>query len=90
MIKKIDCTLRSALILLVTIYQKILSPDHSFWAKIINPNGYCRFYPTCSTYAKDALSIYSLPRSIKLILIRLTHCHPWSKGGFDYVPTPKH
>lgn len=89
MLKKIDCISRSVLIMLVTIYQKVFSPDHSFWAKFLIPYGHCKYYPTCSAYAKEALTIYNLPESIKFIFIRLSRCHPWSKGGFDYLPTHK-
>jgi putative membrane protein insertion efficiency factor len=46
----------------------------------------CRFYPTCSTYAQEAIEKYGFWRGNWLILKRLARCHPLSKGGFDPVP----
>ena len=67
------------LLLFINIYQKVMSP-------IIGPR--CRFYPSCSTYAKDAIKlngpIYGLHQAIK----RISRCHPFSNGGID-LPTKK-
>jgi uncharacterized protein len=46
----------------------------------------CRFYPSCSNYAIDALEKKSLPKAFFLIIKRLLKCHPFSKGGVDFVP----
>jgi putative component of membrane protein insertase Oxa1/YidC/SpoIIIJ protein YidD len=43
------------LIKLIELYQKYLSPDHSFWAKKRNNPPYCKYFPTCSDYAKEAI-----------------------------------
>ena len=43
----------------------------------------CRFYPTCSQYAIDALQHFGLLRGIWLILCRLVKCHPFHPGGVD-------
>lgn len=45
----------------------------------------CRFHPTCSTYARDALSEYGATKSIILSTIRLLKCNPFNLGGVDYV-----
>ncbi|MCM2271639.1 MAG: membrane protein insertion efficiency factor YidD [candidate division Zixibacteria bacterium] len=45
----------------------------------------CRFYPTCSHYAEDALRKYGAMRGIGLAIKRLAKCHPWHEGGFDPV-----
>jgi uncharacterized protein len=52
---------------------------------LVIPRGTCRFYPSCSDYANDA--IFMLPPHIALIKIiyRLFRCHPFSKGGYDPV-----
>ncbi len=55
------------------------------YATKIIPNT-CRFIPTCSTYARDALANYGVLKSIRLIVVRLLKCHPFNPGGFDYVP----
>lgn len=48
----------------------------------------CRFYPTCSEYALDALKLHSSPRAVWLIVRRLSRCHPLGGRGFDPVPPP--
>jgi putative membrane protein insertion efficiency factor len=48
----------------------------------------CRFTPTCSAYAVDALQTYPTMRALRLILSRLLRCHPFHPGGIDPVPTP--
>lgn len=46
----------------------------------------CRFYPSCSQYAIEALHTHSLSRSLWLIVRRIGRCHPWHPGGYDPVP----
>jgi putative membrane protein insertion efficiency factor len=46
----------------------------------------CRFTPSCSEYAIDALQQYGSLRGTWLALRRLSRCHPWHAGGFDPVP----
>ncbi len=72
--------LRSIFVFLIRIYQKCISPflgDH------------CRFYPSCSQYACDALNTHSFLKSIYLITRRLLRCHPFHTGGFDPTPTKR-
>jgi putative membrane protein insertion efficiency factor len=64
-------------ILLVRGYQITLGPLLG---------GRCRFYPTCSEYALDALREQPIRRAIALTLWRLLRCHPFAKGGVDTVP----
>ena len=45
----------------------------------------CRFYPSCSCYAEQALGKKGFLNGIPLILSRLLKCHPWNHGGFDPV-----
>ena len=46
----------------------------------------CRFHPTCSEYAADAVQLYGVSRGGALAVRRLLRCGPWSRGGFDPVP----
>jgi hypothetical protein len=64
-----------ALIILVRGYQALVSP-------VLPPNT-CRFYPTCSIYAIDALKKYGALRGTLAALKRISKCHPWHHGGFD-------
>jgi uncharacterized protein len=55
---------------------------------LISPlfTGACRYHPSCSTYASDALRTHGLTRGVWLALRRLTRCHPFGGSGFDPVP----
>lgn len=46
----------------------------------------CRFSPTCSEYAAEAIETHGVVRGSALSLRRLSKCHPWGKNGFDPVP----
>jgi len=46
----------------------------------------CRFHPTCSEYAREAILRHGLARGIPLAVKRLGRCHPWNEGGIDPVP----
>ncbi|MDR1395897.1 MAG: membrane protein insertion efficiency factor YidD [Deltaproteobacteria bacterium] len=65
---------------LIRFYQRFLSP---LWPPV------CRFQPTCSAYALEALKRHGLWRGIWLTIRRLSRCHPFCKGGFDPVPERK-
>lgn len=66
-----------ALIRAMRLYQKYISP-------IIQPR--CRFYPTCSHYAIEALAQHGMMRGGWLALTRIGRCHPWGSHGYDPVP----
>lgn len=69
----------------IRLYQRILSPDHSFWAKKQWPQGFCKFQPTCSQYAYEAIEQKGLVRGASKACWRVLRCNPWSKGGVDEV-----
>lgn len=69
----------SVLILLIRVYQKVLSPFIG---------NQCRFYPTCSRYAVEAIEKHGALRGSVLAGKRLARCHPLNEGGPDPVPEP--
>lgn len=69
-----------SLIGLIRIYQYLISP-------LLGPS--CRFTPSCSAYAIDALRQHGVLRGGCLTAGRLLRCHPWHPGGFDPVPPAK-
>jgi putative membrane protein insertion efficiency factor len=75
---KIKQILNFPFILLVKIYQYIISP--------IFPAS-CRFTPTCSSYTIEAITIWGPIKGIYLGVKRMLKCHPWGKYGHDPVPT---
>ena len=71
--------MRTALILFVRAYQMLLSP-------LLPPA--CRYHPTCSHYAIEALEKHGALRGGWLAVKRIARCHPFHAGGFDPVPDP--
>ena len=70
--------LRHVLVGIITIYQRLISP-------LLPP--VCRFYPSCSYYAVEALKLHGVGRGLAMAARRLLRCHPWHAVGFDPVPT---
>ena len=66
-----------SLINLIRIYQIVFS-------SVMGPH--CRFYPTCSSYAVEAIDRFGILKGGYLALRRISHCHPWHPGGVDPVP----
>jgi uncharacterized protein len=66
-----------ALLLLIEVYRVTLGP-------LIG--GFCRFVPSCSVYAEEAIRRHGALRGSRLASARLLRCHPFHRGGFDPVP----
>ena len=65
----------------------VLSLLHGYRATISHTYGdVCKYYPSCSAYALEAVTVHGAWRGTGLALHRLAHCHPWSLGGYDPVP----
>ncbi len=65
------------LLFAISGYKRLISP----WLPVA-----CRFQPTCSQYAQDAIKRYGALRGSWLALCRILRCHPFSPGGYDPVP----
>ena len=71
--------MRKPLIILIHAYRYLLSPLLS---------NHCRYTPTCSQYALEAIETHGALKGFWLTLKRVGCCHPWHTGGYDPVPGP--
>jgi len=71
--------MQKLLLLLIRGYRYFVSPLMG---------NHCRFYPSCSSYAAEAVSRHGPLSGSWLSLRRLSRCHPWHAGGVDPVPEP--
>lgn len=69
---------------LIWVYQRTISFDHGP-LRVLFPHGYCRFYPSCSEYAREAIKQKGLWVGIPKAVWRVLRCNPWNKGGVDPV-----
>jgi len=76
MLHKINVFILWALSSMIKLYQLIS----------VNQRKCCRFFPSCSNYALNALEEHGVLRGLFLALRRILSCHPLSKGGYDPVP----
>jgi uncharacterized protein len=73
--------LRALLIAPIRLYQWTISP-------LLGLN--CRYAPSCSAYAIEAIATHGAGRGCWLALLRILRCHPWGGSGYDPVPAPRH
>lgn len=69
--------MRTILLILIRAYRYFLSPFLGY---------NCRFYPSCSCYAQEAITRHGALRGAWLSARRISRCHPWHEGGYDPVP----
>ncbi len=74
---KINNLMSKSLSLIIRVYQFCISP---FFGNC------CRFYPTCSAYAIEAIKVHGFWHGCYLTMLRILRCHPWHQGGIDPVP----
>lgn len=73
--------MRRLMISLISVYRACLSPFLG---------NHCRFYPSCSHYAQEAIAQHGVVAGSILGLKRISKCHPWHEGGEDPVPPCQH
>ncbi len=72
--------LARAMVGVLGVYRRFVSP-------LMRRN--CRFHPTCSAYAVEAIRVHGAARGSLLAVKRIGRCHPWSPGGVDHVPAKR-
>ncbi|MCA1798431.1 MAG: membrane protein insertion efficiency factor YidD [Xanthomonadaceae bacterium] len=72
--------MRTLVKFLINAYRWVISP-------VLGPH--CRYHPTCSAYALEALDRHGAARGSWLAVKRVARCHPWHEGGVDPVPGPE-
>ncbi|MBI4306074.1 MAG: membrane protein insertion efficiency factor YidD [Chloroflexi bacterium] len=74
-------SMKRLLITFLRLYKRAVSP---YWP------GVCRYHPSCSEYAQDAIETHGAVRGALLAAGRLARCGPWGTGGYDPVPRSDH
>ena len=69
--------MKYTLIGLLKGYRKVISPLYG---------NVCKYYPSCSAYALEAVTVHGAVKGTLLAARRLGSCHPWAEGGYDPVP----
>ncbi len=72
--------MKTVLVLLLKGYRLVVSPMYG---------QVCRYHPSCSAYALEAVETHGALRGSWLAVRRLARCHPWTPGGYDPVPPPR-
>ncbi len=72
---------RNILIIVLKLYRRLISPIYG---------QVCRFFPSCSAYALEAVTVHGAVKGSWFAARRVLRCHPWSAGGVDPVPSPAH
>ena len=68
---------RNVCVIILRAYRAVISPLYG---------DVCRYYPSCSSYALQAIQQYGVVRGVFMGSLRIARCHPWAAGGVDDVP----
>ncbi|MEK7162194.1 MAG: membrane protein insertion efficiency factor YidD [Patescibacteria group bacterium] len=85
LLAKINVLPAKALVLLIKIYQRTLSPDHGLF-KAKYPYGFCRHYPSCSEYSLQSIEKFGAIKGGYLSVKRIVACNPFTAPKIDQVP----
>ncbi|MDR1839006.1 MAG: membrane protein insertion efficiency factor YidD [Treponema sp.] len=72
--------MKNIALIIIRFYQQAISPHFP---------PVCRYYPSCSSYAYDAVNKYGFLRGCLMAVKRIMRCHPFHRGGYDPVPLPE-
>lgn len=72
---------RNLCVLVLKVYRAVISPLYG---------DVCRYYPSCSHYALQAIQQHGVVRGVWLGTRRIARCHPWAEGGIDDIPERRH
>jgi putative membrane protein insertion efficiency factor len=72
---------RNACVAILKVYRAVISPLYG---------DVCRYYPSCSHYAMQAIQHHGVVRGVWLGTRRIARCHPWAEGGIDDIPEGRH
>ena len=75
----------------MSVIKNVYTAPLRFYRRFLSPlkPPMCRFAPTCSQYAIEAVEIHGILRGSMLAIGRIARCHPFCKGGHDPVPPPR-
>jgi len=84
--KTLSNIIKKLLLACIIFYRRVLSPQTGIFAFFFSSSSGCRFYPSCSQYAYEAIERHGACKGVGLIGARIIRCHPFHDGGIDLVP----
>jgi len=74
---------KKTILIIIKLYQKLISPDHGGTLRYFKPLGVCKFRPTCSEYTYQAIEKYGILKGSFLGFKRILRCNPFNLGGWE-------